>query len=62
MICVKRNFIFSSPQNEGKKIKRQGSYPKQKKRTKCKNCKNKKKKNKWMWKWKKWERENIARA
>lgn len=43
MICVKRNFIFSSPQNEGKKIKRQGSYPK-KKRTKCKNCKNKKKK------------------
>lgn len=31
MICVKRNFIFSSPQNEGKKIKRQGSYPKKKK-------------------------------
>lgn len=61
MICVKRNFIFSSPQNEGKKIKRQGSYPK-KKKNKMQKLQKQKKKNKWMWKWKKWERENIARA
>lgn len=44
MICVKRNFIFSSPQNEGKKIKRQGSYPKKKKEQNAKIAKTKKKK------------------
>lgn len=44
MICVKRNFIFSSPQNEGKKNKTPRKLPKTKKKNKMQKLQKQKKK------------------